>query len=254
VPPFTHPENARMCDPSLTVLVCARNEELLLRRTLLSLTAQKQVRPFQLVVVDNASSDATPTIAREFTETVVRSQAPGKVPSLKAGLLATSGEIVAIADADTEYPPFWAALIVKAFAQCPRCQFVFGSSDLALPQFLGGPALFLSSLWVWSSLSLGVACSLGFNMAARYRALVAVLNDLPPVAFSGWAIGTAMLRTHGHSAIKYLPGLQVPKCMRRYQAKGHMATTGLWLGEWLRLVLRRPMRIDEANYYHADRS
>lgn len=92
-----------------SVIVPFYNEANYLRRCLASLAAQ--ARPFQLILVDNASTDGSGLVARrlcnEFGLTAIHlhEARPGKVAALQAGLAAVTSEFVATCDADTIYPP-----------------------------------------------------------------------------------------------------------------------------------------------------
>lgn len=87
------------------------NEEDYLEETLLSIMAQS-LRPFELILVDNASTDRSGEIARNLTRQAVDIQVkhlhqplPGHVYALHLGLQAVRTPYVAFCDADTFYPP-----------------------------------------------------------------------------------------------------------------------------------------------------
>ena len=87
--------------PVVTVIVCAYNEEKFLSRTLHTLSVQNATFPYEIVVVDNNSTDRTADVAKGYDVKVVLCENRGKIPALRAGLDSSSGSIVAIADADT---------------------------------------------------------------------------------------------------------------------------------------------------------
>lgn len=236
--------------PVISILLCARNEEHYLSRTLETLQNQDFRHPYELIIVDNQSTDSTRTIAQTYTPHVYTCDHKGKVPSLRVGVSFCSAPIVAIADADTAYPTDWLAKIYETFVLSPDCQLIFGSSrpEIRRP-WLRSLVSLGASLFFRLSLRLGIACSLGFNMALRKQALSDVLHFFRPVALSGWAIGTQVLRIHGRHKVRYSPNLQVPKCMRRYESGGYVATSKIWVQEWIRLLARQPLRITEEEYY-----
>ncbi len=49
--------------------------------------------------------------------------------------------------------------------------------------------------------------------------------------------------------IVFESSLRVPKCMRRYERKGYLQSTGRWLGQWIRLLMRKQMTLMEADYF-----
>lgn len=220
----------------ISILVCARNEKDYLGHTLDSLRCQDI--DTELVVVDNASTDQTNEIALRYTNCVYRCDLKGKVPCLQVGIKHVSSNVVAMADADTVYPANWASTILQAFHENSSAQIVFGPSTLGFETTIGRRwGARLSSCFVIPSLWLSVICSLGFNMALRKEALEKILATFPPVAYSGWGIGTQTLRTFGRKSICYVSELQVPKCMRRYDQQGMTRTTARWLKEMVQACI-----------------
>jgi glycosyltransferase involved in cell wall biosynthesis len=99
------------------------NEERFLEPTLASLAAQAR-RPDRLVLVDNASTDASTEIARAFAAAhpalnveVKRAAQPGKASALALGLQDVREGLVATCDADTFYPPHYLARAEAIFAR-----------------------------------------------------------------------------------------------------------------------------------------
>lgn len=99
------------------------NEERFLAATLASLAAQTRA-PDRMVLVDNASTDASPDVARSFAAAhpalnvaVLREQRAGKASALARGLRDVRDGLVATCDADTFYPPDYLARAEAAFAK-----------------------------------------------------------------------------------------------------------------------------------------
>ncbi len=100
--------------PSVSIIVPARNEEHTLPTLLRSLLTQEYPN-FEVVVVDDASTDATSSIAAEFAQAdsrvrVVQGSGPalgwtGKNYACYQGAQAASGEWLLFTDADTEHTP-----------------------------------------------------------------------------------------------------------------------------------------------------
>jgi glycosyltransferase involved in cell wall biosynthesis len=96
-----------------TVVIPFYNEEAWLPATLDSLSAQA-LRPFRLVLVDNASTDATAAHVQQWAArqqgietTLLHQPVPGQVHALQMGMDAVDTECIAICDADTIYPPHY---------------------------------------------------------------------------------------------------------------------------------------------------
>ncbi len=92
-----------------TVVVPYYNERDYLPMMLASLKAQT-LRPFRLILVDNASTDGSSDIARaalagEIDAVFLHEPAPGQAAALERGIAQISTEFTAICDADTVYAP-----------------------------------------------------------------------------------------------------------------------------------------------------
>lgn len=99
--------------PRWTVVIPYYNEENWLPATLESLSRQR-LRPFRVILVDNGSTDGTPTLARQWAQaqqgiavSLLHQPTPGQVHALHMGITAADTEFLAIADADTIYPPHY---------------------------------------------------------------------------------------------------------------------------------------------------
>lgn len=103
----------------VSVVIPAYNEASLLPDCLDSLAAQVYSGSIEVIVVDNASDDATAAVAAARGVTVVSEPVRGYSRALARGFEAASGEIVATTDADTVVPPDWIARIVSAYDEHP---------------------------------------------------------------------------------------------------------------------------------------
>jgi GT2 family glycosyltransferase len=116
-------ETSSLCRPKVSVVVPARNEEANLDRCLRSLVVQRGV-VFEIIVVDDASTDGTREIAESFTrvkacpfiaansdlvDVIVISARPlpdgwaGKANACASGAEIARGEWILFTDADTEH-------------------------------------------------------------------------------------------------------------------------------------------------------
>src|SRR6266404_8341864 len=96
--------------PEVSIIVPARNEEVCLGDCLASLVAQTGVA-FEIIVVDDQSTDRTRAIAESFAGVRVISPEPlptgwtGKNNALVAGVKEARGEWLLFTDADTVHLP-----------------------------------------------------------------------------------------------------------------------------------------------------
>ena len=92
--------------PKVSVLIPARNEESTLLHLLTALKKQT-FKPYEIIVIDDQSGDATANIAKQAGVKVLQNTSlppgwTGKNWALKTGYNASSGDILVFLDADTE--------------------------------------------------------------------------------------------------------------------------------------------------------
>jgi glycosyltransferase involved in cell wall biosynthesis len=99
--------------PFVSIVIPAYNEEKYIGKTLQSITKQTY-KNFELLVVDNNSTDHTAAIAKQYGATILHEQNQGHVYALNAGMSHAKGDIIAVTDADTIVHTTWLATIVKS--------------------------------------------------------------------------------------------------------------------------------------------
>lgn len=108
----------------VSIIIPAYNEEKYLSRCLDALMREIKCNPkynFQVIVVDNASTDTTATIAQRYHNiTLIHESHKGLVQARNAGFLAATGELLVNIDADTMVPPGWLEQLLAEFNANPR--------------------------------------------------------------------------------------------------------------------------------------
>jgi glycosyltransferase involved in cell wall biosynthesis len=102
--------------PSLTVVVCAYNEADNLPACLASLE-DVDYPGFEVLVVDDGSTDATVEVSRRYPFRVLEVAHQGLSVARNAGARAANGEIVAFLDADATCHPEWPYHLARAMAE-----------------------------------------------------------------------------------------------------------------------------------------
>jgi glycosyltransferase involved in cell wall biosynthesis len=164
--------------PTISVVVPAYNEEASIAACLRSLADQEVDAPYEVILVDNNSTDNTVEVARaasgQLNLRIVHEQRQGRGAARCGGFAAAEGDIVFSADADAVYPPHW----LRAFRAALADGTVVGVSgpcriaDLApwknLVFNLAQPCV----MWFYR-LTQGHHCLSGFSLAIRREAYVA---------------------------------------------------------------------------------
>lgn len=100
--------------PMISVVVCSYNGARTLRECLAGL--QRVSYPnFEVIVVDDGSTDATAAIAGEFNVRLIRQPNAGLSAARNTGWQAAKGEIVAYLDDDASPDPHWLDYLASAF-------------------------------------------------------------------------------------------------------------------------------------------
>lgn len=104
----------------ISVVIPAHNEEHYLPLTLKSLAVQNTIQEFEVIVVNNCSTDKTKEVALLWAQKlklrVVDEPKQGRGAARAAGCLAAQGDIILSTDADTICPPDWIKTMTSALA------------------------------------------------------------------------------------------------------------------------------------------
>ncbi len=114
-------------NPVISVIVPAYNEEQCIGRCIEALRAQQTRVPYEIIVVDNNSTDDTGALARRPGVRVCSESRQGRAYARQAGVRAARGEILAFTEADCVVSPTWVEQIYSYFRLHPEVVGVSGS-------------------------------------------------------------------------------------------------------------------------------
>ena len=104
----------------VSVVIPAYNEEKVLATCLESLIKQNTTKNFEVILVDNNSTDATRSIAETYKSKlhlrILNEKTKGRGSARSAGFAAAKGSLILSTDADTIVPENWIFLLTKEFA------------------------------------------------------------------------------------------------------------------------------------------
>jgi len=130
---------------TVSIVIPAYNEEGYLEACLKAVAAQT-VKPLEVIVVDNNSTDKTVAIAKRFSFVrLVKEKRQGVTYARDRGFDLATGDIIGRIDADTVLPPDWVATAMQLMTDRPHLAAVSGPTgfyDLPHP----GMSLWLTKL------------------------------------------------------------------------------------------------------------
>ncbi|HEV2739703.1 MAG TPA: glycosyltransferase [Candidatus Elarobacter sp.] len=97
-----------------SVVIATKDRAALLDAALASLRAQEDAPEYELVVVDNGSSDATPGVARAHGARYAFVAEPNRGKARNAGIALATGDAILFVDDDVVTPPHFLAAHAKA--------------------------------------------------------------------------------------------------------------------------------------------
>lgn len=162
----------------VSLVIPAYNEESHLTACLDSVAAQT-VKPFEVIVVDNNSSDGTAVIAARYPFVrVLREPRQGVVYARDCGFDAATGDIIGRIDADTRLSADWVATLQQLFVDT-ALDAVSGTvtyHDMPWPKFFGAFNLFFRGYLARKMA--GELYLYGSNMAIRRAAWQKIRGQL----------------------------------------------------------------------------
>jgi glycosyltransferase involved in cell wall biosynthesis len=221
---------------SISFVVPCFNEEKNIEACVRSIQreAGKFAANFEIIVVDNLSTDGTATLARQIGAQVVECRQKGVVWARRAGYEASSCELVACVDADNILPIGW---LRSAFAG-------FRSEDIVA---VTGPVVFHDLPTLLRILSIGFFLSAwilhqfmpmmqGGNFVIRRSALEEVGGFDTSCAFYGEDTAQAV-RFSKVGKIKFIPRMWLYSSARRLLGEGILRVTLRYIANYISVWL-----------------
>lgn len=126
-------------DALVSIIVCTYNRAQYLRKTLQSLK-QLTYPNYEVIVVDNASTDDTSSVVAEFSVRYVKELEAGVSFARNCGLLMAQGDFVGFIDDDETVVPGWVEAMLEGFSLSEAVAAVTGpvypSYEAPLPKWL----------------------------------------------------------------------------------------------------------------------
>jgi GT2 family glycosyltransferase len=255
--------------PKVSVVVCTYNGSRTIGETL-ARVGEVDYPDFEVIVVDDGSTDATPEIVTRHPVRVIRTENRGLSSARNTGFRAALGDIVAYIDDDAYPDPHWLRYLVQAFHEgdwaCVGGPNLVPASDPPLAQAVanapGGPVHVLITDQEAEHVP-------GCNMAFRRDELLRVGGFDPRFRTAGDDVDICWRIQDGGRKICYHPGALVwhhrrpsvrtylrqqvgygraealleDKWPAKYNAVGHVSWAGRIYGRGVAQALVRPVRV-----------
>ncbi|MEV4629908.1 glycosyltransferase family A protein [Micromonospora sp. NPDC049523] len=167
--------------PRVSIVVPVHNEEESIGPCLDAVLRQTTPAD-EIIVVDNASTDATRARLARYADRVVLLTEPrlGVLHARDRGLTAATGDVIGRIDADTRLPPYWVEMVRGLFADGTVAAVTGPVTyyDIRFPVALNAVDLVLRRAWALLPSRRRLDWLFGANMAVRARAWHAVRADL----------------------------------------------------------------------------
>jgi len=220
--------------PFVSVVIPAYNEETYLLSCLESIKRQDYPAEYEVIVVDNASTDGTAKIARDWGANVVYESRRSPACARQKGAELAKGKIIAFIDADTRAPTHWLSTIVWRFLCEPETVVVSGPYAYGdtgrVPRIVSYAGSFINIITdhLFRKVLRKGGALWGCNFAVRWSAFWKVGGFDTSIRFYGEEYELSLrLRKAGRAAI--LPRLFVITSARRLKRIGVVNQYWNWI-------------------------
>jgi len=221
-------------EPKITLAIPAYNEEKCIGDCLTHAIKSARGGFFEVIVIDNASTDKTAEVASSFPNVrVVREEKKGLTRARQRAFEEARGEILAFVDSDTQMPEGWCDTIRNEFIKDSKLAALSGPYIYHdIPKF----QQFLVKLY-WYFLGLPVYFILGYmvvggNFAIRKNVLEKMNGFDTSIEFYGEDTNIAR-RAHSFGKVKFNIKFVMYTSGRRLSEQGLMKTSLLYMSNYI---------------------
>ncbi len=227
--------------PHISIIIPAHNEEKYLPVCLESITKQDYAGNYEIIVVDNASTDNTANVALGMGAHVMYENKRSPACARQKGLEIAKGAIVAFIDGDTQAPRYWLSTIVSCFLREPETIVISGPyafSDagriVKIFSYIGNfISIFMDDLFR-KAFNKGSALW-GSNFAVRRSVLLEVGGFDTSIKFYGEDYELS-LRLKDKGKGKIIPWLFVLTSARRLKRLGVVTQYWNWIADYFSVL------------------
>lgn len=227
----------------ISIVIPVHNEETCLAKVI-PLALAQEYPDFEVIVVDNASTDGTADVAKKFPVKLVAETRKGLLFAREAGRLAATGDIIANLDADCLPEKDWLAKGSGFFAD-PKVVAVSGPYDYydaASPFFRSFSLLAQKTLYVLmnhlTQLLKAGAVILGGNNFIRAEVLTKIGGYNTAILFYGEDTDTAK-RISRYGRVVFTGRLVQKSSARRLASEGILRISSIYIMYFFKVIFSR---------------
>lgn len=227
----------------ISVIIPAYNEEEYIAGALESITRYAPDNLLEIIVVDNASTDKTAEIAKNFKLVRIAKEVnKGLTKARQKGLTEAKGDLLAYIDADTQISSKWFHTVISEFKKnnglvCLSGPYIYYD----LPRWQRGLIKLYNKYFMYSMSLVSGNIINGGNFIAKKDALLKIGGFDTSIAFYGEDINIAT-RLKEVGKVKFLRNLYVYTSGRRLKSEGVSATGFRYFANFLSETLfRKPV-------------
>ncbi len=224
--------------PNISLVIPAYNEEKYIGACLSHALQSSGGKFFEIIVIDNASTDETRAVAEKFPHVrVVREEKKGLTQARQRGFEEARGDLIAYIDADTAMPHGWYETAREEFVRHPRLACLSGPYIyFDIPPF----QQFLVKCY-WYILAMPIYVLVGYmtvggNFVIRKSVLEQMHGFDTSIAFYGEDTNIAR-RAHAFGKVKFMPSFVMATSGRRLAGQGALSTALVYMANFLSEVL-----------------
>ncbi len=231
-----------MKESHVSLIICAYNEEKYIGECLEYAISNSNGRFFEIIVIDNVSTDKTAEIAKSYKGVrVVREEKKGLTRARERGFKEASGDILAYIDADTRMPEGWLSFLFTQFKY---------NNDMVC---LSGPYMYFNiSLWerflihAWNMMTILLYNMIGYmvtggNFAIKKETLNKMNGFDTSIEFYGEDTNIGR-RAHAYGKVVFTSKFSMYTSPRRFKDQGLYTTGFLYMKNALsEIFLHKPV-------------
>ena len=219
-----------MENQKVSLVICAYNEEKYIGECLDRAIKSSGGKFFEILVIDNASTDRTKEVAEKRAGVrVIHEERKGLTRARQRGFMEARGDILAYIDSDTHMPEGWLATVVHEFNANKKLAVLSGPYIYYdIPKF----QQFLVKLY-WYILAMPIYWMVGYmtvggNFAIRKEVLEKMIGFDTTIEFYGEDTNIAR-RAHQFGKVKFKPNFIMYTSGRRLTGQGVFATATAYM-------------------------